>query len=163
MRWQRRISLVEAHAEGEVGRVITGGVLDVAHPENAAIRDVTFAYFVAPIDGEPGAWRNAIVVSPGRLDRCPCGTGCSARLAALTARGAIERGQRIMFRSLIGSRFETHVARETTVAGRPAVIPAIEGRGWIVATHEFGVDPTDPFPQGFTLSETWGDGMTGLN
>jgi proline racemase len=156
----------EARAMVDLGERIKRAAveqLDVTHPDNPLIRDVTFTYFVAPVAGEPAAWRNAIVVSPGRLDRCPCGTGCSARLAAMHARGLVQEGQPVEFRSLIGSRFKTEIVKTTQVAGRPAIVPRIEGRGFIVATHEFGVDPTDPWPLGYTLSDTWGDGMNGLN
>ena len=137
--------------------------LDVAHPENPLIRDVTFTFFSDRVAGEDNTWINAIVVSPGRLDRCPCGTGCSARLAVLAERGLARPGQVHTFRSLLGTRFVTEVARTAVVGGRPAVVPRIEGRGWIFATHELGWEAGDPFPEGFTLGDTWGAGMKGLN
>jgi proline racemase len=137
--------------------------LDVVHPENPLIRDVTFAYFTDQVTGEDNTWVNAIVVSPGRLDRCPCGTGCSARLAVLAERGMAKPGEVHTFRSLLGTRFVTQVAKTTEVGGRDAVVPRIKGRGWIFATHELGWDATDPFPEGFLLTDTWGAGMKGLN
>ena len=137
--------------------------LDVVHPENPLIRDVTFAYFTDQVTGEDNTWVNAIVVSPGRLDRCPCGTGCSARLAVLAERGMAKPGEVHTFRSLLGTRFVTQVAKTTEVGGRDAVVPRIKGRGWIFATHELGWDATDPFPEGYMLTDTWGAGMKGLN
>ncbi|MGA8261294.1 MAG: proline racemase family protein, partial [Arenicellales bacterium] len=97
---------------------------------------------------------------PGRIDRSPCGTGTSARLAVLHARGEIETGRSATFLSTIDSRFEGEVLRIATVGGRPAVIPRISGRAWIYGLYQLGVDPTDPYPLGYTLADTWGPELT---
>ncbi len=148
---------------GERIKAAAGQRYDVRHPDNPDIRDVTFAQFAGPPSATDGARRNAVVISPGRLDRCPCGTGISARLAAMSVRGEVAAGQTLTFESVIGTRFAARVARTAEVAGRPAIVPRITGSAWIFATHEFGLDPEDPFPEGFTLSDIWGPGMRGNN
>ncbi len=99
--------------------------------------------------------RNAVVVSPGRMDRSPCGTGTSARLAQLHARGLIEVGETFVHESIIGTTFDSSVLSTTTVGDYPAVIPTVAGQAWITGIYQMGMDPTDPFPRGFTLSDTW--------
>ena len=69
----------------------------------------------------------------------------------------------LIHESLIGTRFTAEVVRETMIGDRKAVIPRLTGQAWIFGTQELGCDPTDPFPLGFTLTDTWGDGMRGLN
>jgi proline racemase len=96
-------------------------------------------------------------MAPGRIDRSPCGTGNSSRLAAAAARGLAKPGDTFTARSIIGSRFEVGYAGDTRVAGRAAVQPTISGRGWIHGIHQIGVDPSDPYPEGFRVSDTWGD------
>jgi proline racemase len=99
--------------------------------------------------------RNAVVVAPGRIDRSPCGTGTSARLAVLHARGLLRPGQAFVHESIIGSRFEAAIAAETTVGGRPAVVPTIAGQAWITGVFQHGIDPSDPFRDGYTLPDLW--------
>jgi proline racemase len=99
--------------------------------------------------------RNAVVVAPGRLDRSATGTGLSARMALLHARGLMAVGDAMTHASPIGSTFDGRIVAETTVDGRPAIVPAIRGCAWITGiTHVF-VDPEDPFPEGYLLSDTW--------
>ena len=109
-------------------------------------------------DDDPanGSLRGATVLS-GRVDRSPCGTGNSARLALLAARGNAEVGSRFIARSLIDSEFVVEMIGETTVGGRAAVLPRISGRGWVVGTRTSTVDPTDPYPLGYVLGDVWGD------
>jgi proline racemase len=162
---------------GEARRMVDLGVaikaaandtIAAVHPENPDIRGVTFTLFAGPPgdppEGPPGSpervRRSAVVIAPGRLDRSPCGTGTSARLAALVARGELAPGEALVHESLIGTRFTAEVAAATDVGGIPAVVPRLTGRGWIFASHEFGWDPDDPFPEGFTLPDTWGPGMS---
>jgi proline racemase len=99
--------------------------------------------------------RNAVVVSPGRLDRSATGTGLSARMAVLHARGLMRAGNSMSHASVIGSSFEGRIVSETSVAGRPAIVPAIRGSAWITGMTQVLVDPTDPFPEGYLLSDTW--------
>ena len=126
------------------------------HPENADIHGVTFTEFAMPFDGPGTVSRNAVIVAPGRIDRSPCGTGTCARLAVLHARGRLAAGQGFTHESIIGSRFEAAIASETTVSGRPAVVPTIAGQAWITGVFQHGVDPSDPFKGGYTLPDLWG-------
>jgi proline racemase len=129
----------------------------VRHRENPDIHTITFTQFIGPVTMDEGVKtaRNTVVISPGKLDRSPCGTGTSARLAVMHAKGQIATGERFISRSVIGSRFDASVVRETAVGGEPGIVPSIEGRAWITGIHTYGLDPTDPFPQGYTLSDTW--------
>jgi proline racemase len=95
-------------------------------------------------------------VLSGRVDRSPCGTGNSARLACMSARGQADVGSRFTATSLIDSTFDVELAGTTDVAGRPAVLPRISGRGWVVGTRITAVDPSDPYPLGYVLSDVWG-------
>ncbi|MGE3872264.1 MAG: proline racemase family protein [Parvibaculaceae bacterium] len=126
------------------------------HPENPEIRDVTIVSLVQPFQGVGQASRNAVIVSPGRLDRSPTGTAMSARMAVLHARGQMKVGDMFVNQSVIRSSFEGRITAETTVAGRPAIIPSIAGRAWITGTHNYFLDPSDPYPEGYLLSDTWG-------
>ena len=99
--------------------------------------------------------KNAVIVSPGRVDRSPCGTGTSARLAVLHARGDIAPGQLFRHESLIGSSFDARVEELTTVGDYPAIVPSVSGRSWITSFNQLVLDPSDPFPHGYTPSDTW--------
>jgi proline racemase len=100
--------------------------------------------------------RTCTTLWPGRVDRSPCGTGSSAQLATLHARGLAKVGDRLRCRSIIGSEFDVDFRGTTTVAGRQAVLPRVAGRCWTYGRQEFTLDPTDPFAEGFALSDTWG-------
>ena len=99
--------------------------------------------------------RNTVAIDPGKLDRSPCGTGCSARMAVLHARGEMALGDQFAARSIIGSRFDCQINEVTTVAGREAIIPSVRGRAWITGTQQLMLDPEDPWPQGYRLTDTW--------
>jgi proline racemase len=99
--------------------------------------------------------RNTVVVSPGRLDRSPCGTGTSARLAVMHARRRIKKGQPFDHESVIGSHFLAEIVGTTRVGRKPAVITTVAGRGFVTDLTQYGCDPEDPFPEGYTLSDTW--------
>lgn len=131
----------------------------VAHPENPRLNSIGFLMFTDTDDMQPDTFRNATIMPPGRIDRSPCGTGSAARLAALYARGEAQVGQTYQMRSTIDSRFETSIQAVTMVGDHPAILPVISGRAWIYATMQLGCDPTDPFPEGYTLGDTWGDGI----
>ena len=150
-----------ARALVEIGERIKSAVVQkypVAHPENPEINAVTFTQFVEPVvrsaDGVRTG-RNAVVISPGKIDRSPCGTGTSARLALLHARGEIGVSEPYVSQSLIDSEFQCRIVGEATVGDLDAVRPRISGRAWITGIHQYGLDPTDPFPEGYTLSDTW--------
>lgn len=150
----------EAKALVEVGEAIklaAAEQFDVTHPENPDIPGITNLQFTGPVrsDGDELHARNAVVVSPGRVDRSPCGTGTSARLAQLYAKGQIEIGQTLIHKSIIGTAFEASVVSTTRLGNYDAVIPAVSGQAWITGLYQMGVDPSDPFPRGFTVADTW--------
>jgi proline racemase len=130
--------------------------LTVKHPETPGLEGIAYTMFV---DRDEEGLIGATVLPPGRLDRSPCGTGNSARLAVRHARGEAKPGDKIVARSVIKSRFDVGFLGMTKVAGRDAVLPEISGRGWIHGLHQVGVDPTDPYPQGYLLADIWGDGF----
>jgi proline racemase len=120
------------------------------HPDDARIAGCAHVVFHAP--GRDGAdARTATSIHPGWLDRSPCGTGTSARLAQLHGRGQLATGAAFVNESVIGTRFTGRVVEETTVAGRPAIVPEITGRAWITGMGQYLLDPGDPFPAGFDL------------
>ncbi len=98
---------------------------------------------------------NAVVVRPGKIDRSPTGTGCSARMAVLHARGRMKVGDRYLARSIIGSTFACRILGETRVGALPAIVPEISGRAWITGVHQHMLDPSDPWPEGYRLADTW--------
>lgn len=130
----------------------------VAHPELADVRDVSIVQLAGPLTAtaEGFAARNTCIVSPGRSDRSPTGTGTCARMAVLHARGLLGEGRSLVHESIIGSRFEGRIVGTTTVAGRPAIVPTITGRAWITGYHHYVVDPSDPWPEGYRVADTWG-------
>jgi proline racemase len=128
----------------------------VKHPTIPELRRVGFVMFCAGPTAPAQPWRNGNVMHPGRLDRSPCGTGSAARLAAMHARGEIGIGETVAMRSVIDSEFQATITGTTTLGGRPAVLPRISGRAWIYGLYQLGVDPTDPYPVGFTLPDLWG-------
>jgi proline racemase len=127
----------------------------VAHPEAPALNGIAYTMLVGRRHN--GELVGATVLPPGRIDRSPCGTGNSARMAVMHARGKVEVGQTWTARSIIDSAFEVTFLDTTTVAGRPAVLPRISGRGWIHGLHQIGIDPDDPYPLGYTVADCWGD------
>jgi proline racemase len=132
--------------------------LKVQHPDIAAFNKIAFTEFTLPITKEGGelTGRNTVVISPGKLDRSPCGTGSCARLAVMHAKGEIAAGEGFVSRSVIDSRFEAKIESVTKLKdGTPAILPSIAGRAWITGIHSYLLDPEDPWPEGYTLSDTW--------
>ena len=131
--------------------------LGFTHPLNKDWNHISFCQIAAPLSREGGvaSAANAVVIRPGKIDRSPCGTGCSARMAVLHAKGQMQDGERFVGRSIIGSEFHCRIAGVTEVAGRPAIHPCLSGRAWITGTHQHLLDPDDPWPQGYRLSDTW--------
>ena len=132
--------------------------IEAIHPENPEIHTVSMAAIAVPVvaagDGRK-LGRNAVVPRPPpyHIDRCPTGTATSARLAIMHARGQIKPGETFENRSIIDTRFDAEIVGITEVGGIPAVIPTVAGRAWITGIHQYGLDPTDPFPDGFRLDE----------
>ena len=132
-----------------IAAAINASALPV-HPVDSNIRGCKHVVFHAP--GRDGAdARNATAIHPGWLDRSPCGTGTSARMAALHARGELALGQEFVNESIIGSRFTGRLLEEVRLGETPAVVPEVSGRAWITATGQYLLDPSDPFPAGFAL------------
>jgi proline racemase len=140
---------------GELIRVAAREQLPCVHPENPEIAGVSIVQIAEPWRGLRAVSRNAVVVAPGRLDRSATGTGLSARMAVLHARGLMRPGDGMTHASVIGSTFDGRIVSETSVGGRPAIVPAIRGSAWITGVTQVFVDPDDPFPQGYLLTDTW--------
>ncbi|MBP2373045.1 proline racemase family protein [Paeniglutamicibacter psychrophenolicus] len=120
------------------------------HRERDDIRGCHHVYLKAP--GSTAEYsRHAMAIYPGWFDRSPCGTGTSARMAQLHARGELALDADFTNESYIGSQFTGRLVEETTVGGLPAVVPTVTGRAWLTGTAQYFLDPTDPFPEGFSL------------
>jgi proline racemase len=146
---------------GERIRAAAREQLPCAHPENPGIAGVSIVQLAGPWQGVGEVSRNAVVVAPGRLDRSATGTGLSARMAALHARGLMREGDGMAHASAIGSTFDGRITAVTDVGGRPAIVPAIRGSAWITGVSQLLIDPDDPYPEGYVLSDTWG--VSGLD
>lgn len=120
------------------------------HPADPSIRGCHHVHLYAP-DATARHSRHAMAIHPGWFDRSPCGTGTSARMAQLHARGELPLRTEFVNESFIGTRFTGRLLEETEIAGVPAVLPSFTGRAWITGTAQYLLDPTDPFPEGFVL------------
>jgi trans-L-3-hydroxyproline dehydratase len=150
----------EARDLAEMGMRIVAAAneqLGFSHPENQAWDHISFCQFAGPLarNGNELSGPNAVAIRPGKIDRSPTGTGCSARMATLSARGLMAEGDVYRARSIIGSEFVCRIARRAAVAGRPAIVPVISGRAWITGTAQYMLDPADPWPAGYRLADTW--------
>ena len=130
--------------------------LGFKHPENdwSIISFCQFAGATKTIDGVLSG-QNTVVIDPGKLDRSPCGTGTSARMAVLAARGLLKPGDKYLSRSIIGSEFQCGIEDEVKVGTLKAIVPSIQGRAWICGKTEILRDPDDPWQRGYRLSDTW--------
>jgi trans-L-3-hydroxyproline dehydratase len=146
---------------GERIRAAARAQLPCAHPENPEIAGVSIVQLAEPWQGVGKVTRNAVVVAPGRLDRSATGTGLSARMAVLNARGLMRVGDGMTHASALGSTFDGRIVAETRVGERAAIVPAIRGSAWITGVTQLYIDPDDPFPEGYLLSDTWG--VSGLD
>jgi proline racemase len=131
--------------------------LSFEHPENPDWKHFSFCLFAGPLDREGNRLtaRSAVSVQPGKVDRSPTGTASSARMALMHARGEMQPGDVFTSRSIIDSTFTGRIVGLTQVGGRPAIIPEISGRAWITGIHQHMLDPEDPWPEGYRLSDTW--------
>ncbi len=153
---------------GEMIKAATREQLPVVHPDNPAIAGVTIAQLSGPPASPENHRRNAVVVSTGTLDwnrpatwtgvldRSPCGTGTSARMATLHARGQLGLGEPFRHEGVLGTVFTGRLLEETTVGPYRAVVPQIAGRAWITGFAHYVVDADDPFPDGFKVGDLWG-------
>lgn len=152
----RRIGL--ALEPGNAGKVVDTALLIrkavnehkvVEHPESPFIRGVTHIEFYGdPVHADANL-RNAVVIPPGGIDRSPCGTGTSAKLATLYAQGKIGLNETFVHESIVGSLFHARVLEETSVGGLPAVITEIAGSAWLMGMHTFYSHDDDPLNEGF--------------
>jgi proline racemase len=153
------VELVPEQADrvAEVGQRVISAAAEqypVVHPQRPDLHTVTFAHITGPAQAG-GDGRNGNVIAPGRLDRSPCGTGTSARMAVMHARGELAEGEDFRHESIISTFFTGRIEGLTTVAGHTAIRPSISGRGWVTGTHQLGRDPRDPLGRGFALADTW--------
>lgn len=150
----------EAHEMVTTGLKITHAAteqLGFVHPENPDWNHISFCQIAAPLTEENGVMvgKNSVIIQPGKLDRSPTGTGCSARMAVLERKGVLKRGDRYIGESVIGSRFHCKIEQTCRVGALRAIVPSISGRAWITGTHQHMLDPNDPWPQGYKIADTW--------
>ena len=155
-----RVDRSEARAlvdAGERIKLAAAEQLPAVHPENSGIQTINQTLFAGPLSLKGGikTARNAVVVSPGRIDRSPCGTGSSARMALMHVRGELSLRERFVHVSLLDTIFDCSIEEVTIVAGQEAVVPRVSGRAWLTGVSYYGTDPEDPFPEGYRLSDTW--------
>lgn len=131
--------------------------LGFRHPLNKQWNHISFCQFAGPLlenDGELTG-SNAVAIRPGKVDRSPTGTGCSARMAVLHAQGRMKPGDVYRARSIIGSEFICGIESATALGEKAAIVPTVSGRAWITGTHQLTLDPDDPWPDGYRVSDTW--------
>ena len=155
------LSKDEAHDIATLGVRITNAAneqLGFTHPENPDWKHISFCLFAGPLSQTSTGFtaKSAVAIQPGKVDRSPTGTAVSARMAILAAQQRMAVGQELIATSIIGSEFTGKITRETQVGGQLAIVPSVSGRGWITGTHQHMLDPTDPWPRGYKLSDTWG-------
>lgn len=131
--------------------------LGFRHPTLPDWNHISFCQFTAQVRSVDGVktGKSTVVIDPGKLDRSPTGTGCSARMAVLHARQELAVAEVFRGTSIIGSHFDCRIEAVTDIAGMPAIIPSICGRGWITETKQLALDPDDPWPAGYRVSDTW--------
>jgi proline racemase len=155
------ITADEARELAETGVRITRAAneqLDFMHPDNPDWAHISFCQIAGRLRrGDDGIleMRNTVAIEPGKLDRSPTGTGVSARMALLRARGKMAVGDRLRMRSVIDSQFEGQIVSDCAVGERAAIVPSISGRAWITGTHQHMLDPGDPWPGGYKVADTW--------
>lgn len=141
--------------------------LPVVHPEQPGFAGITIGQVSGPAHDPRNTWRNATTVSTrtfdgsnpatwtGVLDRSPCGTGTCAKMAVLHAKGQLALGEPFRHEGIVDTVFTGRLVEEVRLGDQPAVVPEITGTGWVYALSSYVVDPTDPFPQGFTVGDIW--------
>ena len=156
-----RLVAGEAHDIARLGMRITRAANETMcfhHPENPDWNHFSFCLFAGPVEREGNALRAgaAVAIQPGKIDRSPTGTALSARMAVLHARGEMSRDDTLTTVSIIGSTFSGRIVGTAQVGSIPAIVPEISGRGWITGIHQHMLDPSDPWPGGYRVSDTWG-------
>ena len=139
----------------ELGRAVKAGLEGqrvFVHPSEPELRDVYGVIFWERVDmGPPLRQRNVTVFADGEVDRSPCGSGTSARLALLERAGELPRGTELVHESILGTEFRARVVGDAEVADRPAVVTEVEGSAHRTGSHRFALDPDDPLGEGFLL------------
>jgi proline racemase len=139
----------------ELGRAVKAGLeaqRPFVHPEEPELRDIYGVVFWERVDmGPPVRQRNVTVFADGEVDRSPCGSGTSARLALLERAGELPRGGELVHEGIVGGEFRARVVGDAAVAGRPAVVTEVEGSAFRTGAHSFSLDPADPLGEGFLL------------
>ncbi len=142
--------------------------LPAVHPEQPGFAGITIGQLSGPAHDPANSMRNVVTVSTGTLDwerpatwtgaidRSPCGTGTSARMATLHARGRLAVGDAFRHEGILGTVFTGRIVEETAVGLYPGIVPTISGQAWITGIADYVVDPTDPFPSGFAIGDIWG-------
>ena len=153
---------------GEMIKAAAREQLPVVHPDNPEIEGITIGVLSGPPTREDATQKNAAIVSTGQLDwkrpetwtaaldRSPCGTGTCAKMAALHARGELALHEDFHHEGILGTVFTGRLVRETRVGQYRAVVPTISGQAWITGFSQYVIDPTDPFPEGYTIGDIWG-------
>jgi len=147
----RKIAEAGTELRSQISRQIR-----LKHPTQPELNQLAYVMFRHPLN--ESTWQTCTTLPPGRCDRSPCGTGSSANLAALAARGLVEVGDSLTSRSIIGGEFTVYLRGRTEVAGQAAILPRITGRAFVYGFSQLGVDPYDPLAAGHLLSDTWGEG-----
>jgi proline racemase len=150
----------EARTLVEVGeriKLAAAEQLPSVHPENPGIHTINQTLFAGPLLERNGVKtaKNAVVVSPGRLDRSPCGTGSSARMALMHSRGELAVGEPFTHLSILDTEFACSIEGIAKVGSLDAVSTSVAGRAWLTGVSHYGSDPEDPFPYGYRLNDTW--------
>jgi proline racemase len=145
-------AIIELGERARIAAVEQLAVRHPAHPDLAsAIQGTVIGSPPERLETGLVRARNAAVIPPGWIDRCPCGTGTCARMSVLHARDELAVGEAFLHDSLIGTRFTGRILADTDVGGVRGIVPSVTGRAWITGTSQRGVDPTDPFPHGFSM------------
>jgi proline racemase len=144
----------------ETGMRITRAAMEqlgFRHPDLPDWSHISFCQFTDPVEviDEVLTGKNTVVVDPGKLDRSPTGTGCSARMALLRSQGQLKPGDRFVGISILGTRFDCRVEADCVVGTIPAISPSVSGRAWITDSRQLMRDPADPFPNGYRVGDTW--------
>ena len=132
--------------------------LSFHHPEQPGWTHFSFCLFAGPVsrDGNRLRARQAVAIEPGKIDRSPTGTAVSARMALLNAGGEMTDTDVYEAVSIIDSCFKGRIAGTTQVGDIAAIRPEISGRAWVTGSHQHMLDPDDPWPKGYRLTDTWG-------
>jgi proline racemase len=151
----------------EMIRAATLEQLPVTHPENPDLKGPSIGQISGPPTHPKAHRKNAVTVATGVvdwnrpstwtgvLDRSPCGTGTCAKMAVMHAKGELGLHEDFVHESVLGTLFTGRLIEETQVGPYPAVVPTISGQAWITGFANYVVDPTDPFPNGFTVGDIW--------